>query len=118
METVHGRSLPRLFVRADEAGTGALLHPIAVLRLAPVLSISGRPKEFATRSGPRAATAEDREETSAPADAATGRRTAGRAAEDRQKPSGAEVDAAARCCNHGTFLQQRFAVERTGRARC
>ena len=115
---MQGRGFSELSLRHHETRAGTVIYPAAIFRVAHVLPVSHRTKRVATRSGPRTAITEDRQETSARAHAAADRRIARRADEGRKKTGSANLDAAARCRDHGTFLQQRLALERTDGARC
>ena len=114
---MRGGRFPRLSVRDHEARASPFLCPITILRFPLVLRILDRPETIGARSGARTATAEDRKETPTRAQPTADRRIARRAVKDREESRRACLDAAARCRDHGTFLQQRPALERTGGAR-
>src|ERR1700687_1113785 len=114
---MHGGRFSRLSLHDHEARSGAFLCPFAVLGAALVLQISGRPKEASDRSGAATATPKGRKKSATGVDAPTNRRVAQRAVAGGEATRRAGMDAAARRRRHGTFLQQRIAIERTGRPR-
>src|SRR5947209_20380068 len=100
----------RLPVRADEDRPGALLHSASVLGLPHLLSISGRAKKTAARSGPPIAIAEGGKEIARRSHPKADRRTSHCAAARAERKSRAELDAVPRRRDPRIILQQRFAT--------